>query len=162
MPSPFLISHSNLGWGIFLILSWLLLDTHIGREGSLLSVEGISWLTRLHQNEVCNLCRTSHNNHDGIMLSRYPRKPCNEFHGNDFPFPLWYHNQLQQSTWELTLCLHMLIIKIPSHKIFYIPLEVQPILKLLYYSQCLMITQVTLIQFFIKLPQDHPHEITIV
>ena len=77
---------------------------------------------------LMNTCATLlHENVD------FTKQSCDKFDGNDLPFTLWNRNRLYLSSWMLTLCLHMLTIKTPSHKLCYILLMILPIIKFIQY-----------------------------
>jgi len=59
-----------------------------------------------------------------------------------------------------TLCFHSLIVETSSYKLYYIPLQIQPIVISLHCCECLLITWVTRIRFRMKFPQDHLLEFT--
>ena len=68
----------------------------------------ISPVRRLPWYKMCYCCQLVYHNHDGIMLSPSHWKSYNRIHGNNFSFPLWNWQRLQQTSWVLMLNLHLL------------------------------------------------------
>ena len=82
----------------------------------------------LNRYKMCFLCQIVHHSRDGIMLSPSHWKYCNKIHGNNFTFPFWDRQRLQQPCWVLMLNLYLLTFHAPwnifSHVLFHSWLKV--------------------------------------
>ena len=98
------------------------------------------------QYKMSCLCQPVHHNHDGIMLSPSHRQSCNKIHGNNFPFPFWNWQRLQQTLRVLMLNLYLLTFHAPWNVFSHILFHSWPKVLLSGYSNCLLVSGMTRIR----------------